>query len=166
VARAEWIRVIALSSAFGHAWRIAELNVGVDSSRRRNPVAEVVPGVVEVEAAIARPVACRVVGCRATAKLLTRRDRHAEGDAARLRRPAAAEPARAGHYDARQLAGAPARGLLALAMATGLQVMQTLMDEDVARLVGPRGGNPCTTVSLQQKFVALSLRSVRETGSR
>jgi hypothetical protein len=61
---------------------------------------------------------------------------------------------------------APARGLLALAVATGLQVMQTLMDEDVARLVGPRGGNLCTTVSLQQKFVVLSLRSVPETGSR
>jgi hypothetical protein len=38
-----------------------------------------------------------------------------------------------------ELAGAAREGLLALAVGTGLQVLQLLMEEDVARLVGPRG---------------------------
>jgi putative transposase len=38
-----------------------------------------------------------------------------------------------------ELAGAAREGLLALAVGTGLQVMHLLMDEDVARLVGPKG---------------------------
>ena len=38
-----------------------------------------------------------------------------------------------------ELAGAAREGLLALAVGTGLQVLQTLMAEDVARLVGPKG---------------------------
>jgi putative transposase len=38
-----------------------------------------------------------------------------------------------------ELAVAAREGLLALAVGTGLQVLQTLMAEDVARLVGPKG---------------------------
>jgi putative transposase len=38
-----------------------------------------------------------------------------------------------------ELAGAAREGLLALAVGTGLQVLQTLMAEDVARLVGAKG---------------------------
>jgi putative transposase len=38
-----------------------------------------------------------------------------------------------------ELAGAAREGLLALAVGTGLQVLHLLMDEDVARLVGPKG---------------------------
>jgi hypothetical protein len=38
-----------------------------------------------------------------------------------------------------ELAGAAREGLLALAVGTGLQVLQVLLAEDVARLVGPRG---------------------------
>jgi putative transposase len=38
-----------------------------------------------------------------------------------------------------ELAGAAREGLLALAVGTGLQVLQTLMAADVARLVGPKG---------------------------
>jgi transposase-like protein len=37
------------------------------------------------------------------------------------------------------LAGAAREGLLALAVGTGLQVLQTMLAEDVARLVGPKG---------------------------
>jgi putative transposase len=38
-----------------------------------------------------------------------------------------------------ELAGAAREGLLALAVGTGLQVLQVMLAEDVARLVGPRG---------------------------
>jgi putative transposase len=38
-----------------------------------------------------------------------------------------------------ELAGAAREGLLALAVGTGLQVVHLLMDEDVTRLVGPKG---------------------------
>ena len=38
-----------------------------------------------------------------------------------------------------ELAGAVGDGLLALAVATGIQVMQTIMNEDVAAACGPRG---------------------------
>jgi putative transposase len=38
-----------------------------------------------------------------------------------------------------ELAGAAREGLLALAVGTGLQVLQTMLAEDVARLVGPKG---------------------------
>jgi hypothetical protein len=38
-----------------------------------------------------------------------------------------------------ELAGAAREGLLALAVGTGLQVLQVMLEEDVARLVGPRG---------------------------
>jgi putative transposase len=38
-----------------------------------------------------------------------------------------------------ELAGAAREGLLALAVGTGLQVLEALLAEDVARLVGPRG---------------------------
>jgi putative transposase len=38
-----------------------------------------------------------------------------------------------------ELGGAARLGLLALAVGTGLQVLQTLMAEDVARLVGAKG---------------------------
>jgi putative transposase len=37
-----------------------------------------------------------------------------------------------------ELAGAAREGLLALAVGTGLQVLQTLLAADVARLVGPK----------------------------
>ena len=37
-----------------------------------------------------------------------------------------------------ELASAAREGLLALAVGTGLQVLQTMLAEDVARLVGPR----------------------------
>ncbi|MGH3518127.1 MAG: IS256 family transposase [Haloechinothrix sp.] len=38
-----------------------------------------------------------------------------------------------------ELAGAMKEGLLAMAVGAGLQVMQTMMDEDVLRLCGPKG---------------------------
>jgi putative transposase len=38
-----------------------------------------------------------------------------------------------------ELAQAAREGLLALAVGTGLQVLQAMLDEDVARLVGPKG---------------------------
>jgi putative transposase len=38
-----------------------------------------------------------------------------------------------------ELAGAAREGLLALAVGTGLQVLQVMLAEDVARLVGPKG---------------------------
>jgi hypothetical protein len=38
-----------------------------------------------------------------------------------------------------ELAGAAHEGLLALAVETGLQVLQAMLDQDVARLVGPKG---------------------------
>jgi putative transposase len=38
-----------------------------------------------------------------------------------------------------ELAGAAREGLLALAVGTGLQVLQAMLEEDVARLVGPKG---------------------------
>jgi putative transposase len=38
-----------------------------------------------------------------------------------------------------ELAGAAREGLLALAVGTGLQVLQVMLAEDVVRLVGPRG---------------------------
>jgi putative transposase len=38
-----------------------------------------------------------------------------------------------------ELASAAREGLLALAVGTGLQVLETLLAEDVARLVGPKG---------------------------
>jgi putative transposase len=37
-----------------------------------------------------------------------------------------------------QLAGVAREGLLALAVGTGLQVLQAMLEEDVDRLVGPR----------------------------
>jgi putative transposase len=37
-----------------------------------------------------------------------------------------------------ELAGAAREGLLALAVGTGLQVLQAMLEEDVARLVAPR----------------------------
>jgi hypothetical protein len=43
-----------------------------------------------------------------------------------------------------ELAGAAREGLLALAVGTGLQVLHLLMDEDVARLVGPRAATTLT----------------------
>jgi hypothetical protein len=45
-----------------------------------------------------------------------------------------------------ELAQAAREGLLALAVGTGLQVLQAMLAEDVARLVGPRGRhNPART---------------------
>jgi putative transposase len=38
-----------------------------------------------------------------------------------------------------ELAGAAREGLLALAVGTGLQVLQAMLDQDVTRLVGPKG---------------------------
>ena len=38
-----------------------------------------------------------------------------------------------------ELASAASGGLLALAVGTGLQVLQAMLEEDVARLVGPEG---------------------------
>jgi putative transposase len=38
-----------------------------------------------------------------------------------------------------QLAGAAREGLLALAVGTGLQVLEAMLEDDVARLVGPKG---------------------------
>ena len=38
-----------------------------------------------------------------------------------------------------ELASAAREGLLALAVGTGLQVLQAMLAEDVARLVGPKG---------------------------
>ena len=41
-----------------------------------------------------------------------------------------------------ELAGAAREGLLALAVGTGLQVLQAMLAEDVARLVGPKAAQP------------------------
>ena len=41
-----------------------------------------------------------------------------------------------------ELASAAREGLLALAVGTGLQVLQAMLAEDVARLVGPNQGPP------------------------
>jgi len=38
-----------------------------------------------------------------------------------------------------ELASAAREGLLALAVGTGLQVLQAMLEEDVTRLVGPKG---------------------------
>jgi putative transposase len=38
-----------------------------------------------------------------------------------------------------ELASAAREGLLALAVGTGLQVLEVMLEEDVARLVGPKG---------------------------
>jgi putative transposase len=38
-----------------------------------------------------------------------------------------------------ELASAAREGLLALAVGTGLQVLQAVLEEDVVRLVGPKG---------------------------
>jgi putative transposase len=38
-----------------------------------------------------------------------------------------------------ELAGAAREGLLALAVGTGLAVLQVMLEEDVTRLVGPKG---------------------------
>jgi hypothetical protein len=51
-----------------------------------------------------------------------------------------------------ELAGAAREGLLALAVGTGLQVLQAMLAEDVARLVGPKGrhnptGPRCATAA-------------------
>jgi putative transposase len=52
-----------------------------------------------------------------------------------------------------ELAGAAREGLLALAVGTGLQVLQTLMAADVAQLVGAKGppqpptAPPCGTAA-------------------
>ena len=43
-----------------------------------------------------------------------------------------------------ELAGAAREGLLALAVGTGLQVLQAMLAEDVARLVGPRAATTPT----------------------
>jgi putative transposase len=40
-----------------------------------------------------------------------------------------------------KLASAAREGLLALAVGTGLQVLEVMLDEDVARLVGPKGSH-------------------------
>jgi putative transposase len=51
-----------------------------------------------------------------------------------------------------ELAGAARDGLLALAVGTGLQVLEVMLADDVARLVGPKAattptGPPCATVA-------------------
>jgi putative transposase len=38
-----------------------------------------------------------------------------------------------------ELASAAREGLLALAVGTGLQVLEVMLEEDVARMVGPKG---------------------------
>jgi putative transposase len=43
-----------------------------------------------------------------------------------------------------ELAGAAREGLLALAVGMGLQVLQVMLEEDVARLVGPRAATTLT----------------------
>jgi transposase-like protein len=64
-----------------------------------------------------------------------------------------------------ELAGAAREGLLALAVGTGLQVMQVLMAEDVAQLVGAKGRhNPNRTAvrhGSEQGAVTLGGRRVR-----
>ena len=64
-----------------------------------------------------------------------------------------------------ELAGAAREGLLALAVGTGLQVLQAMLDQDVARLVGPKGRhNPDRTAvrhGTQPGQVTLGGRRVR-----
>ena len=64
-----------------------------------------------------------------------------------------------------ELAGAAREGLLALAVGTGLQVLQVMLAEDVARLVGPKGRhNPDRTAvrhGTQPGKVTLGGRRVR-----
>jgi putative transposase len=85
------------------------------------------------------PAACG--RCRASAKKLDQKgtavpkDTHrtATTDPAQLELPERVTVAVA------ELASAAREGLLALAVGTGLQVLQVMLDEDVARLVGARG---------------------------
>jgi transposase-like protein len=64
-----------------------------------------------------------------------------------------------------ELAGAAREGLLALAVGTGLAVLQVMLEEDVARLVGPKGRhNPGRTAvrhGSEQGAVTLGGRRVR-----
>jgi putative transposase len=53
-----------------------------------------------------------------------------------------------------ELAGAAREGLLALAVGTGLQVLQTMLAEDVARLVAPKAA---TTLPERRCATAASL---------
>src|SRR5215203_2218218 len=85
------------------------------------------------------PAACG--RCRASAKTLDQKgtavpkDTHrtATADRAQLQLPEQVTVAVA------ELASAAREGLLALAVGTGLQVLQAMLAEDVARLVGPKG---------------------------
>jgi hypothetical protein len=54
-----------------------------------------------------------------------------------------------------ELAGAAREGLLALAVGTGLQVLEALLAEDVARLVGPRAA----TTPTGQRFATAPSRA-------
>jgi putative transposase len=90
--------------------------------------------------------------CRASAKTLDQKgtavpkDTHptATTDRAELKLPEQVTVAVA------ELAGAAREGLLALAVGTGLQVLEVMLDEDVVRLVGSKGRhNPDRTAVRQ-----------------
>jgi hypothetical protein len=82
-------------------------------------------------------------------------DRRAEGyPAHRHHRPPQLEPPEQVTLAVAELAGAAREGLLALAVGTGLQVLQTLqtlLAADVARLVGAR---PATTPTAPPRGMA------------
>jgi len=48
-----------------------------------------------------------------------------------------------------ELAGAAREGLLALAVGTGLQVLQAMLDDDVTRLVGPKGRHNAARIAVR-----------------
>jgi hypothetical protein len=93
--------------------------------------------------------------CRATAKTLDQKgtaapkdtQRSATTDQAQLQLPGQVTVA------VTQLAGAAREGLLALAVGTGLQVLQAMLAEEVDRLVGPRAA---TTPTGRRSATALS----------
>src|SRR5215211_6004180 len=109
-------------------------------TRRSGTTPEVVPVPVEVEVAV--PASDLPCGrCRASAKTLDQKGTAVPKDTqpttrtdhAKLQLPEQVSVAVA------ELAGAAREGLLALAVGTGLQVLQAMLAEDVARLVGPKG---------------------------
>src|SRR4051794_3131974 len=101
---------------------------------------EVVPGLVELEVAGPPPEGGRVVGVRGSAKNTKRQGTAVikkyqmdEFDASKLAVPEQVSVAMDG------IAADLREGLLALAVGAGLQVLQQLMEADVAAACGARG---------------------------
>src|SRR4029453_535012 len=89
------------------------------------------------------PETCRVVGVGHPPRSQTRRGPPCRRRSSTPPPPPQRKPPEQVTVAVTKLAGAAREGLLALAVGTGLQVLQAMLAEDVARLVGPQGGpNP------------------------